>query len=238
MFQETAKNNRGVALLITLSVAAVLVAVSLELNRRVRSRADSTAATRDRLALANMASSGINAAMAMLVKDKKESDPDSLQEDWANPEKINEVIRAVPFADGDITFRITDELGKIQVNALIIFPGGHVLNHSQMLMWDRFLRFFIAQDENFENVDPIMIINSVKDWLDSEADDAITGLSGAESDYYQELDPPYSCGNGPFNHLGELLFVKGVSPDLLHGTGEIPGFADYVTINGINALRL
>ncbi len=49
-----------------------------------------------------------------------------------------------------------------------------------------------------------MIINSLKDWLDSGDDDAITGLSGAESDYYEGLEPPYSCKNGPMDNLGEV----------------------------------
>jgi hypothetical protein len=40
-----------------------------------------------------MASSGIQAAMAMLIKDKKESSIDSIQEDWADPGKIKIDIR-------------------------------------------------------------------------------------------------------------------------------------------------
>ena len=234
MYKKIVKNNRGIALLVTLTVVTVLVAVSLELNRRVRSSAYSTAATRDRIALSHMASSGINAAMAMLAKDKKESDSDSLQEDWADPEKRSEVIRDIPFENGDVTLIISDELGKIQVNALVIFPEGQAPNHSQMFMWDRFLRFLISQDQTLEEIDPRMIINSVKDWLDSGDDDAITGLSGAESDYYQDLDPPYFCGNGPFTCLGELVFVRGITPDFFHGAGGIPGIFRYVTVDGIN----
>jgi len=63
-------------------------------------------------------------------------------------------------------------------------------------------------------MDPSAIINSIKDWLDSGDDDAITGLSGAESAYYQDLDPPYPCRNGPFPHLGELALLKGVTAEL------------------------
>jgi general secretion pathway protein K len=59
-----------------------------------------------------MASSGIHAAMAMLVKDKMESNVDSLQEDWANSEKINEILQSFPFEDGKITVKISDELGR------------------------------------------------------------------------------------------------------------------------------
>ncbi|MDX9817285.1 MAG: hypothetical protein RBT16_00115, partial [Desulfococcus multivorans] len=61
------KNSQGMALLITISVITVLIAGGLELNRRVRAAVVSAAATRDRTTLSLMASSGIHAAMAMLV---------------------------------------------------------------------------------------------------------------------------------------------------------------------------
>ena len=84
-------NNRGVALVITLSVVAIVVATTLEFNRRVRLSSMSTETHRDRSILSNMASSGIHVAMAILAKDRKTSAIDSVQEDWANPAKIQEI---------------------------------------------------------------------------------------------------------------------------------------------------
>ncbi len=76
------KNNHGIALLVTLSIVTVLIAASLEMNKKMRSAVFSAATTRDRITLMHMASSGVNLAAAMLVKDKKNSSSDSLQEDW------------------------------------------------------------------------------------------------------------------------------------------------------------
>ena len=227
------KNNHGIALLITLSIITVLIAVSLESSRNARSAVMTTAATRDRLTLLHISSSGINAAMAMLVKDKKESETDSIQEGWADPEKIIEVLDDIPFEDGNITVIISDELSRIQVNALVRFPEGRDSNNPQMFMWDRFLSYFILQDDLFEDIEPETIINSVKDWLDSGDDDAITGLNGAESDYYQTLDPPYSCGNGLLTHIDELTLIRGITSNLFYGYGERPGIFRYMTICGI-----
>ncbi len=42
-------NNRGIALLITISVTTILVAAALEYNRRARFEVISTASVRDRL---------------------------------------------------------------------------------------------------------------------------------------------------------------------------------------------
>ncbi|MCK5507354.1 MAG: general secretion pathway protein GspK [Desulfobacterales bacterium] len=227
------KNNHGIALLITLSIITVLIAVSLELSRNARSAVMTTATARDRMTLLHMSSSGINAAMAMLVKDKKESKTDSMQEDWADPEKIIEVLNDIPFEDGNISVIISDELSRIQVNALVKFPEGRELNDPQKLMWDRCLSYFASQDDLLEEIEPGTIINSVKDWLDSGDDDMITGLNGAESDYYQTLEPPYSCGNGPMAHLDELALIRGITSDLFYGHGKRPGISGYMTIYGI-----
>lgn len=227
-------NNKGMAMLITLAIITLLITGALELNRRVRAAVVATAAARDRLILSEMAASGVQAMMAMLIKDKKTSGVDSIQEDWANPEKIGEVLQAIPFEKGRVGVQVQDELGKIQVNALVDFPKGRHFNESQKIMWDRFTRNLLARDEEaFEGIEAPAIINSVKDWLDSGDDDAITGLSGAEDDYYQGLDPPYSPANGPFTHVEELMRVKDITPELFAGAEGLGGIENFMTVYGM-----
>jgi general secretion pathway protein K len=226
-------NNRGIALLVTLAVIAILIPVTLEMNRKMLSAVFSAAATRDRITLLNMASSGIEIGKAMLVKDKNDSDSDSLQEDWAESEKIIEVLQDIPFEQGTVTLTIGDELGKIQINSLVKLPNGHSFNEPQRIMWEQFLTGLMSQNELFEGLEPLTIINSVKDWLDSGDDDAITGLNGAESDYYQDLDPPYTCKNGPITHIGELALIRGITPELLNGAGGVSGLSDHITVFGV-----
>ncbi|MFO7912422.1 MAG: type II secretion system protein GspK, partial [Desulfotignum sp.] len=147
--------------------------------------------------------------------------------------------------------------GCLQVNALISqFPGNQI-NPDQAGVWENFFRPFFSGDKSLDDRDPDMIINSVKDWLDAEDDEAISGLSGAESDYYQGLEPPYACANGPFNHLEELLSVQGISKDLLEmnqsdgnmlemdqadenmGAGPQPTtFGDVFTVYGLDDISL
>ncbi len=55
---------------------------------------------------------------------------------------------------------------------------------------------------------------AIIDWRDS--DDQVT-RGGAEEEYYRELSSPYSPRNGPFQTLGELLMVKGMTPRRLYG---------------------
>jgi DNA uptake protein ComE-like DNA-binding protein len=58
------------------------------------------------------------------------------------------------------------------------------------------------------------IVDSIIDWRDA---DSVAGPGGAESPYYNGLNPPYNCKNLPFETLEELLYVKGVTPAILFG---------------------
>ncbi|MGD9132524.1 MAG: general secretion pathway protein GspK [Desulfobacterales bacterium] len=227
-------NNRGIALLLVISVTTILIAAALEYNRRARFAVFSAAAARDRLTLSQMAASGIHAAMALLAKDRAESNIDSLQEDWANPEKISELLNEIPFDDGTLAVTISDEMGRIQVNALVKFPDSRSFNESQRRLLERYFNTLMdASEETPEDSRPPAIINSLKDWLDSGDDDAITGLSGAESAYYQDLSPAYQCRNGPIADINDLLLVKGITPELFYGSTETPGVADVLTVYGM-----
>jgi general secretion pathway protein K len=231
---KTICNNRGIALLLTISVTTILVALALEYNRRARFAVLSTAVTRDRLTLSHMASSGIHAAIALLVKDRAESNIDSLQEDWANSDKINELLSEIPFDAGTLAVTIADEMGRIQINALVTFPDSRNFNESQRLLLERYLNYFKDDNEETpEDSQPPAIINSLKDWLDFGDDEAITGLSGAESSYYQDLSPSYSSRNGPISDINDLLLVKGITPELFYGSTEKPGIESFLTEYGM-----
>jgi hypothetical protein len=53
-----------------------------------------------------------------------------------------------------------------------------------------------------------------------------THIGGTESDYYQGLNPPYFAKNQPIDDLSELLFARGVTPEIFFGgvaTNHPPG---------------
>jgi general secretion pathway protein K len=215
------------------SVTTILVATALEYNRRARFTLLSTAEMRDSITLSQMAASGVHVAMAMLIKDKSESNTDSLLEDWADSAKIDEILQEIPFESGELSVKISDEMGKIQVNALVAFPDKNAFNQAQLSLWDRFLNYKGDEEQMQDDSDPTAIINSLKDWLDSGDDDATTGLSGAELEYYQGLEPPYAPKNGPITDLNELMLIKGISPELFYGSEENPGISQFMTVYGV-----
>lgn len=233
------KNNRGVALLITLSIITVLIAVGFELNRQVRDTVERTGVGRDQTTLQHLVLSGLGIAEAVLVQDKQNTEVDSVQEDWADPEMMGAYARQAGFDSETLSIVITDELARLQINALVLFPDGKDFNPVQHGLWMRFFDLLLARRQQSpapvfsEPLEPAMIINPVKDWLDSGDNEAVTGLTGAESDYYRSLDPPYECRNGPFRHVAELLRVRNITPELFYRLEKDTGIRDYITVHGM-----
>jgi hypothetical protein len=101
-----------------------------------------------------------------------------------------------------IRFGLEDESAKINLNALVQLdeqhPGENV--GRQILMG------LPGMTEN--------IADSILDWIDMDDEPR---EYGAESDYYNGLNPPYSPKNGPLESVEELLLVEGMTPGLLFG---------------------
>ena len=60
----------------------------------------------------------------------------------------------------------------------------------------------------------------------------------AENMYYEDLDEPYPCKNGPLDSVDELLMIKGITRELYYGTGETPGIRGYLTAYGTGTINI
>jgi general secretion pathway protein K len=65
------------------------------------------------------------------------------------------------------------------------------------------------------------------DWLDG---DDTPRFEGAEGDYYESLDPPYGCANGPFLTVGQIFLVKGVKEAMSEAQTRKTRLDDYLTV--------
>ena len=204
------KDQKGVALIATIAVVAILCLLALEAGRLAKQAASGTIMENDMFAAREMAMSGIHLAMMMLAVDAADNEIDSIQDAWADPEQIASAVAAIGLNPTDVSLKICDEMGKLQLNALLKqFPGNEP-NDAQVMVLERFLTLAAPEDKPEDAGSAVEIINALKDWLDSKDDDAITGLTGAETNYYESLDVPYACANGPFLYVSELFLVKGV----------------------------
>lgn len=214
-------------LLITLSVISVLLVLTFSLNRNVIRAYIRIRAVENRAVLDAMAESGIRLGMAVLIRDKVESEIDSVQECWADEACLNSLVRLLDFESGEIDLSIEDEQGKLDVNALVTGTNGAQFHPVSYAMWSRFLRERIRALD--ENVDAERILDALKDWMDSEDDNRITGAGGAESDWYMHLLQPYPCKNAPVDDIGELLRIRGMQPTIFHGKSGVEGIRPFVT---------
>ena len=69
---------------------------------------------------------------------------------------------------------------------------------------------------------------SILDWRD-EGEGVTPG--GAEKEYYADLPWPYLPRDAPFQTPGELLLVRGVTPEMFFGSKERPGLVDLITVD-------
>ena len=222
--------QKGMVLLVTLTVIVMLLGVTITGNWKARYAVNASEIYGRRLFLIQMAEAGLHAAMALLVHDRSHSEIDSVQEDWADSNHLNTLFQDLVFENGKLQVAIHDEMGRLPINALVSQPDGKTFQTSSYRIWQRFLEQAASRLETA--IDPDMILNSMKDWMDSGDGEAITGQTGAESLYYMELYPPYPCKNGPIDHPSELLRIRGFTDTLFHGNDLQPGIQPF-----INAIR-
>ena len=223
------KNNRGMALLITILVISLILIITLRFNTSMRSSLTSASNLQDTVALDYMAKSIFNAARAVLSVDAAESNFDSLQEDWANLAAASQYF-ATFFIRGEGGMSIIDHSGRLQVNSLMMRQENEwVVNEEQKNIW---MNLLSAEEFGLGEEEAAGIVEALIDWID--ADDDPLGFGGAESSYYQGLETSYAPRNGPMEFIEELRLVRGITPELYYGTEEFPGLATLVTPHGMD----
>ena len=223
------KDNRGFALILTILIVSMVVVLTLQFNDSMWSDLHSSSNLRDGIRLRFIARSGVNCALAVLSEDASSSGSDSLQETWANSKALSS-NSVTMFENGHFQVEISDLSGKVQVNRLITKDGKY--NEAQKMLFTRLLSSeqFQLNSEEVGN-----LIDAIKDWIDS--DDDVTRF-GAENGYYQSLENPYSCKNGPVESLGQMLLIKGMTKELFYGNEHVPGISNHLTVYGDGMINI
>lgn len=167
-----ARNEQGMVLIIVLWILTILSVMAVGLAHTSRLEMKIAGFNLDQTRALALASSGIEAAIAGL-RNKDEA-----------------LTEEVTLEDGRISFRISDEESKLNLN----FADERML-------------------ETLPGIDD-KVSDAILDWVD---EDDLHRLNGAEDSYYQGLDPAYHCKNGPFDTIEESLLVKDVTLELMYG---------------------
>ena len=206
-FSET-----GIALILVLWVVTILAVAVLSFSLTTRSEARAMLAYKEGMENKFLAEAGLRRAILELFYRKNNPQQQVLREGYEIFQCDGRPYTG-ELADGRYRIRIEDESGKINLNGLTDANGVVLKN----LLMNR----GVADDE--ANV----IVDSILDWKDR---DNIHRLSGAEDDYYQSLPRPYRAKNADFETLDELFRVRGLTAEILLGTGEQKGILPCLTI--------
>ncbi len=227
VLREPLQNERGMALLVTVMVVSLLIAVTVHLVLTVRQEIVASTHAKQRSYLQATARSGLQWGVAALEKDSQDNSHDSLSDDWEN---IKHADFSPLLRRGKLNLKITDMAGKLQINSLDPKVNIDAAKRSKEIL----TRLLKLKVDDFGIGDPAKvpgIVDALVDWVD---DDDITGADGAEDSHYLSLTPPYKCRSGPVEFIDELLLVKGINDRILFGdkVHEKSGLADFITVLG------
>jgi len=148
---------------------------------------------------------------------------DSKEDPWAIGRPFE------PINNATMRTSISDEFGKINLNALIDYSSGEPQERTFLI---EALRFFFWTRAESDGDDPV---DAILDWLDYDDGDN-ERPDGAENPYYLGLERPYYAKNGPMDSLEELLLIKGISPEMYFGNMKadppILPLSEYLTVHG------
>jgi general secretion pathway protein K len=197
------KKPSGIALLITLLVVSLLTILVVDFTYSTEVEAHLTRNALSSLQARYLARAGLALGEILLNLDATEKaknghpNVDTLTDLWAQPFPPRPIGEGV----GDAAFHIDDESARFNVNSLVLRPGvSPVMLEARKTLFQGVLTA-LGLDVN--------LLFPLLDWLDP--DDEVSGQSGAERDYYQDLNPPYEPRNGRMLNLDELQLVRGFS---------------------------
>jgi general secretion pathway protein K len=193
--RERAADQRGVALIVVLWIFIFLFVVAFDFSTSVREEA--TAAHRF-----SEETEGYYLALAGFAKglyDYLNQQPNVPQQpaDAKKSDPFDGSWREENFGGGVYRVRLIDEGGKINLNRI----------NEDMLR-----RIFtnLGIDEARRNI----LVDSIMDWRDP---DDLHRTNGAENDYYLAQTPAYTAKNGPLDSVEDLLWIRGMTPELFYG---------------------
>lgn len=203
---KRSQSNSGVALIIVmlslvgLSILAGIFAFRMKVEARLalNSNNDTT--------MDWMARSGAERAKWLLGQEMQAGCPDSSSSVWSGGSGAAcQALSNSPIVG--ITLPWTFDLGdgQVTVHKMIDLERKANINNAN----EQVLEPMLEKALLLMGVDPgdhQVVINSILDWTDT---DKAERPQGAESDYYQAEEPPYSAKDAPIDDMSELIQIRG-----------------------------
>jgi general secretion pathway protein K len=186
------RNEKGVALILILWVVILLSVIANTFAWMIRTEAQAVSNFQGETRAYYLARGGFQRIILELMKNKENLKQEAVEK-WL---KIDGRVNTISFIDGYAEVRVFDEGGKVDINAA---------------SRDDIMRILAAMNLDMEDKD--VIADSILDWID---ENNLHRLNGAEDDYYRSLSEPYGSKDAPFSTVDELLWVRGMTPEIFY----------------------
>jgi len=187
----------GVALIAVLWIFIFLFVVAFEFSTSAREEAAASQRFSDETLGYYLALAGFERGLYDFLNQQRAT---------AQSAQLPDAKKTDPFAgdyyeqelgSGSFRVRLVDESGKININRV----------NDETLR-----RVFTNLGLDDERRD--ILVDSIMDWRDA---DDLHRANGAENDYYAAQEPAYSAKNGPLDTVEDLLWIRGMTPELFFG---------------------
>lgn len=182
------KGEQGFALVITLVVSALLVALVAQFVNEVYVDTSASHNFVDAQQASLLADSGVNGGIKILQLVVGGQSYNSLSDPWAKPLHLDD-------EQGSWDLTIEDESAKLNLNS-ISGANGTFIDAYYPIATRLLKKLGFSPD----------LCDSLADWVDNNDEPK---PAGAETAYYSALRPPYAAKNGFFDTVDELRLVKG-----------------------------
>ncbi len=216
------KDKRGVVLILVLSMVALFSAMIVNFSSDEGLDIVLAYNFRDSIQAQYIAMAGVEAAKVILAQD--DATYDSLDEQWAEF-PVFAATASTYLEGGQLTGTITDECSKFDLNSLAVKDSYSDLRKQQ------FKNLFIVLNIDITSEELDDLTNSIIDWEEPASEVSIVG---AKDEYYQSLEPPYHCKNGPMDSIEEIMLVKGMKKEYFFGTENYEGIRNFITVCPMN----
>lgn len=191
------RGEKGFALVLTLIVTTLMVAVLVEMVHQVYVDVSLSRSFRDGQQASLLAESGVTGGTKLLQLTWMSKKYTSLTDAWATPITLDDET-------GTIEITIVEESSRLCINDQIKETGESELNTPAA--FKRLGKRLQIPEE---------VWNNLADWRDSDDQPH----SNSETPYYQSLKPPYTARNGKLVTIAELSLVKGFKPEYIAALG-------------------
>ncbi len=187
----TTNPERGGALLIVMWFSAAIAAIGFSVSVTVRNEIDHTSTVADGMRAHYLATGSLDRAMQWMLWGGGPRNPDGTARFWERPKPR---MPRMTYTTGDVVVEMIPETAKLNVNSV---------GEEQLLK----VVTSLTGDANRARE----VVAGILDWRTASQD------RRSFDSYYLALGPTFRPRHASLEEIEELLFVRGVTPELFYG---------------------